>query len=85
MVLRKKTPLGTLKASYKPTDDYPGFYVDVIRAGDRIAQPVCNVEYDSDKKCVQVVVYGNASTDDPTAVIEVPVADTIPSKEDTER
>lgn len=77
MILRRRTPLGTLKASYKPTDDYPGFYVDIIREKDRIAQPVCNVEYDSDKGCIQVVVYSdvNGATDDtpPSHVIEIPV------------
>ena len=69
-MLQKKTNLGTLMSRYKPDETYPGFWID-IRTNDKEVIPVCNVEYDSDKNCIQVVVYGDANTEDPTEIIEI--------------
>ena len=60
MMLQKKTNLGTLTARYKP-DDYPGFWIDLrIQNGNLI--PICNVEYESSKNCIQIVVYKEADS-----------------------
>lgn len=69
MMLQKKTNLGTLMSRYKP-DDYPGFWID-LRQADGELIPICNVEYEPSKNCIQVVVYGNASEEEPTDIIEI--------------
>ena len=69
MKLHKKTNLGTLTARYKP-DDYPGFWIDLRREDGELV-PICNVEYEPNKNCIQVVVYADADTEEPTDVIEI--------------
>ena len=69
-MLQKKTNLGTLMSKYKPDDGYPGFWID-LRQKDRKLIPVCNVEYAPTKNCIQVVVYGDATTEEPTDIIEI--------------
>ena len=69
MQLQKKTNLGTLTARYKP-DDHPGFWIDLrIPNGNLI--PICNVEYDPYKNRIQIVVYKEADSDEPTDIIEI--------------
>lgn len=67
MELKKKTPAGTLIARYKQDEFYPGFYVD-LHGG----VPVCTVEYEPSKGCVQVVVYSNPDSDEPSHIIQIP-------------
>lgn len=69
MMLQKKTNLGTLTTRYKGDETYPGFWVD-LRQADGELVPICNVEYEPDKNCIQVVIYGNAD-DEPTEVVEI--------------
>lgn len=70
MMLQKKTNLGTLTARYKGDDNYPGFWVDLRRTDGELI-PICNVEYEPTKNCIQIVVYENAESDEPTNVLEV--------------
>lgn len=74
MKLQKKTNLGTLTARYKPDEIYSGFWMD-LRQADGELVPICNVEYEPNKNCIQIVVYGNASDEDPTEVIEINLGD----------
>lgn len=75
MILKKKTKLGTLMASYKPDKvDYPGFYIDLWRK-DKPIQPICNIEYDPNKECIQVIVYGDGTSEEPTSITEVKLFD----------
>ena len=61
MMLQKKTNLGTLTARYKPDDGYPGFWIDLRnKSGELI--PICNVEYEPIKNCIQIVVYEDTTT-----------------------
>jgi hypothetical protein len=69
MMLQKKTNIGTLTARYKP-DDYPGFWID-LRMSDGELVPVCNVEYEPTKNCIQVVVYKESTSEEPTDIIEI--------------
>jgi hypothetical protein len=69
-MLQKKTNLGTLTARYKRDDNYPGFWVDLRRADGELI-PICNVEYEPSKNCIQIVVYRDAETEEPTDVIEI--------------
>ena len=69
MMLQKKTNLGTLTARYKP-DDYPGFWID-LRDKNKELIPICNVEYEPSKNCIQIVVYEDATTEEPTNIIEI--------------
>lgn len=65
----KKTKVGTLMAGYKPDRiDYPGLWIDLFRKGKPML-PVCMVEYDPHKCCVQIVVYADGDSDEPTHVI----------------
>ena len=70
MMLQKKTNLGTLTARYKHDEIYPGFWID-LRQADGELVPICNVEYDSNKNCIQVIVYKESSLDEPTNIIEI--------------
>jgi hypothetical protein len=71
MGLQKKTKVGTLMAGYKPDQiDYPGFWIDLFRKGKSML-PVCTVEYEPTKGCVQVVVYANGDSDEPTHIIPI--------------
>ena len=70
MMLQKKTNLGTLMARYKPDETYSGFWID-IKTNNKKIVPVCNVEYNPDKNCIQVVVYGDINIDEPTKIIEI--------------
>lgn len=69
MMLQKKTNLGTLMARYIQDQTYPGFWIDLKK--DRKILPVCNIEYNDVKNCIQVVVYGNSESDEPTDIIEI--------------
>lgn len=72
-MMQKKTPLGTLVTTYKQDSIYPGFYVDLrhyTNKGKDIL-PVCNVEYNYEKECIQVIVYGNTNIDEPTDIIDI--------------
>lgn len=78
MNLQKKTPVGTLTAGYKPDRiDYPGFWIDLFRKGKPLL-PICNVEYDPHKGCVQVVVYADGDSEEPTHIIPLK----LPTEED---
>lgn len=70
MMMQKKTPLGTLVTTYKQDSVYPGFYVD-LRDEEKKLLPVCNVEYNYEKKCIQIIVYGNTNIDEPTDIIDI--------------
>lgn len=70
MMLQKKTNLGTLTARYKPDEVHSGFWID-LRKTDRELVPICNIEYDPNKNCIQIVVYKEASSEEPTDVIEI--------------
>lgn len=70
MMMQKKTPLGTLVTTYKQDSVYPGFYVD-LRDKEKKLKPVCNVEYNYENGCIQVIVYGNANIDEPTEIIDI--------------
>lgn len=74
MMMQKKTPLGTLVATYKQDSIYPGFYVD-LRDEEKKLLPVCNVEYNYEKQCIQVIVYGNTNIDEPTDIIDINLPD----------
>ena len=75
MELKKKTKAGTLIARYKQDGiDYPGFWIDLFRKGKQL-QPICNIEYDPNKDCIQVVVYGSGNSDEPTVVEKISLAD----------
>lgn len=71
MMLQKKTELGILVASYKQDDEYPGFYIDLRKNEEHKFTPICNIEYEQDKDCVQIVVYGDVNSEEPTDVIEI--------------
>jgi hypothetical protein len=70
MMLQKKTKLGTLTTRYNQDDIYPGFWID-LRQADGELIPICNVEYEPSKNCIHVVVYKEASLDEPTDIIEI--------------
>lgn len=70
MMLQKKTNLGILTSRYKPDKEYPGFWID-LRQKDGELIPVCTVEYESSKNCIQVVIYANSESDEPTDIIEI--------------
>ena len=70
MMMQKKTPLGTLVTTYKQDSVYPGFYID-LRGEEKKLLPVCNVEYNYEKGCIQIIVYGNKNIDEPTDVIDI--------------
>ena len=70
MMLQKKTNLGTLTARYKPDEVYSGFWIDLRQKNGELV-PICNVEYEPDKNCIQIVVYKDADTEEPTDVIEI--------------
>lgn len=74
MELKRKTGVGTLFARYNQNEDYPGFWIDLWKK-EKGMQPVCNIEFDSDKQCIQVVVYADGNKDDPTHVIDIALAD----------
>ena len=71
MILQKKTKVGTLTAGYKLDKiDYPGLWIDLFRK-DKPMLPVCMVEYEPHKGCVQVVVYADGDSDEPTHIIPI--------------
>lgn len=70
MNMKKKTNLGTLTARYKPDEIYPGFWIDLRREDGELV-PICNVEYEPNKNCIQIVVYQEADSEEPTDVIEI--------------
>ena len=73
MMLQKKTNLGTLIVRYKQEKEYPGFYVDLKENGKGDLTAICNVEYDITKNCIQVVVYGDVDSDEPTEIVEIDI------------
>lgn len=74
MMLQKKTNLGTLTARYKPDEVYSGFWIDLRQADGELVS-ICNVEYEPNKNCIQVVIYGNAADEEPTEVVEINLGD----------
>lgn len=70
MNLQKKTNLGTLTARYKHDEIYPGFWIDLRREDGELV-PICNVEYEPNKHCIQVVVYEEVDSEEPTDIIEI--------------
>lgn len=68
------TPLGKLKVYAKQEDDvpenFPGVYIDLIRAESNDAVLLACVEYESAKQVIQTCVYGDGLTDEPTNVVE---------------
>lgn len=70
MELKKKTNLGTLMSRYKQDNTYPGFWID-LRQADGELVPICNVEYEPTKNCIQIVVYEDTTKDEPTNIIEI--------------
>ena len=75
MMLQKKTNLGTLMARYKQNDEYPGFWIDLRQKDKKEVTCICDVEYEPNKNCIQIVVYGNINSDEPTDIIEIPIDD----------
>ena len=69
-MLQKKTNLGTLMSRYKQDEIYPGFWID-LRQKDGELIPICNVEYEPSKNCIQIVVYSDVNCDDPSDIIEI--------------
>ena len=76
MNLQKKTKIGTLMAGYRPDPTYPGFWVDLFRKGKPML-PLCIVEYEPTKECLQAVVYADGDSDEPTHIIPIK----LPTKE----
>lgn len=71
MNLQKKTKVGTLTVGYKPDGlVYPGFWIDLSRKGEPML-PICTVGYEPSKGCVQVVVYANGDSNEPTHIIPI--------------
>ena len=70
MMMQKKTPLGTLVTTYKQDSIYPGFYID-LRDEEKNMLPICNVEYNHEKDCIQVITYGGVNKDEPTNIIDI--------------
>lgn len=70
MQLMKKTPLGTLMARYKQDSAYPGFTIDLFRK-DEPHTPICMVEYEASHNCIQVIVYGDVDSDEPTVISKI--------------
>lgn len=74
MKLQKKTNLGTLTARYKPDEIYPGFWIDLRREDGELV-PICNVEYEPNKNCIQIIIYENAEDEEPTKIVEINLGD----------
>ena len=74
MMMQKKTNLGTLTSRYKHDEIYPGFWID-LRQEDGELIPICNVEYDTNKNCIQIVIYENAADEEPTEIVEINLGD----------
>lgn len=75
MDLRISTRKGTLFSRYKPDrDERPGFHIDLFKKN-KPMMPVCTVEYKPCKDCVQVIVYGDGNSEEPTHIIPVKLAD----------
>ena len=68
------TPVGRIVVEDKRDSAYPGCWISVGNKED----VVCAVEYDHTKAQLQVVVYANGNSDDPTHIIPV----TIPIRTD---
>ena len=73
MMLQKKTKLGTLVAKYNQNETYPGFWVDLRQINSKEIVPLCNVEYNPDDNCIQVAVYKDSTSDEPTDIIKIDV------------
>lgn len=75
MELKISTPKGTLFSRYKlDRAEHPGFDIDLFKKN-KPKMPVCTVEYEPDKDCVQVIVYGDGNSEEPTHIIPVTLAD----------
>ena len=74
MMLKKKTNLGTLTARYKYDEKYPGFWIDLMEKDGKLA-PICNIEYEQNKNCIQVIVYADGKSEEPTHIIEIDLND----------
>lgn len=75
MDLRISTPKGTLFSRYKgDRGERPGFDIDLFQKN-KPMMPVCTVEYEPSKDCVQVIVYGDGNSEEPTHIIPVKLAD----------
>lgn len=75
MELKISSPKGTLISSYKPDRaERPGFYIDLFHRN-KPRMPVCTVEYEPSKNCVQVIVYGDGNSEEPTHIVPVTLAD----------
>lgn len=78
MDLKKKTNAGTLMVRYKADRmNAPGFWVDLFRKGKSLL-PVCTVEYEPIKDCVQVAVFADGNSKEPTHIIPI----NLPEEED---
>lgn len=70
-----QTPLGEIVVGIKSDPDYPGVYIELRGEGlnDRFKEGCVRlawVEYSSEKKCLQTIVYGDGTADDFTHLIE---------------
>ena len=70
-----KTPLGEIVVGIKSDPDYPGVYIELRgdHVNDRFKEGCVRlawVEYSSEKKCLQTVVYGDGDADDFTHLVE---------------
>lgn len=66
------TPCGPLSVSVSgspESGDYPGLSIDLtLENGDVV--PLCIAEFDNAKRKLQVCVYADVDSDDPTAICE---------------
>ena len=71
--LSVKTEIGTLSVMKNCLSDYPGLWVDYIPTvgDDKSEVPICNIEYNSYDKIIEVIVYANRDYDEPTHVIKI--------------
>ena len=73
--IRANTPLGEIVVGIKSDPDYPGIYIELHGEGlnDRFKEGCVRlawVEYSSDKRCIQTIVYGDGEADDFTHLVE---------------
>lgn len=70
-----QTPIGDIVVTSKTDSNYPGVYVDL--KGENIVDnfevnttSLAMIEFDSDKKKIQTVVYGDSTKEEPTITVE---------------
>lgn len=82
MRLNKQTPVGIMLARYGDSPDRPGLLIDLWKKApvtnqdlstqqDRLVQSLVKVEYDPTKGCIQILVYGDRDSEEPTSVTDV--------------